>query len=478
MGAVIKTDGGGAMQNCTLNQAARRENARALAASIGLGVDAASELLDISIVVTHDVHDSSGHLLASEVVKLLARTISHVGTEIPSQMVAAEIVIGLASPRTQAPSLFISGNTTSVLISRTQASQNCYVTTHPILRLLSACYVAGATIKLAIGDVLPIPSSDPLLVEFSQFGLDLVALDNPIPLGKAYLAGAGAVGNGFLWALKYFKIDGELHVVDYDHVEDSNLNRQIWFDEEDINYQKAVQLSNKAQPFFPSLRLVPRVSRLQDLTEKSSGAWLPKLIVAVDSRLARRHLQNEFPREIFDASTTDIREVVVHHNKQPTRLACLSCIYSENEQEVSREEHIATHLGIPLDKIKQQIIDEESAQIISARFSDKFYDPIQLVGIAYDTLFKSLCGESALKTPEGRQIVAPFAFVSVLTGTILALEIARRLQPGGHNKNFNYWRVSPWTRPFSRGQQLISAQKSCNFCSQEEFNKIAEELWG
>lgn len=478
MGAVIKPDGGGAMQNCTLNPAARRENARALAASIGLGVDAASELLNISIVVTHDEFDSSGRMLAPELVALLARTVSYVGTEIPTQLVTTEIVIGQALPRSQAPTLFISGNSSSVLISRTQANQGCYVTAHPILRLLSACYVAGATIKLATEDVLPIPTPDPLFVEFSQFGLDLSALDNPISLGKAYLAGAGAVGNGFLWALRYLKVDGELHVVDYDHVEAGNLNRQIWFDDEDINQHKAMRLSNKAQSFFPSLKLRPRVSRLQDLPEKSGSAWLPKLIVAVDSRLARRHLQNEFPGEVFDASTTDIREVVVHHHKQPTQYACLSCIYSANEQEVSREEHIAAHLGIASNKIQQQTVDEEAAQLISARFSDKFHNPMQLVGIAYDTLFKSLCGEGALKTPEGKQIVAPFAFVSVLAGTILALEVARRLQPGGHVKNFNYWRVSPWTRPFIRRQQLISAQNNCDFCSQDELRKVTKNLWG
>ncbi|MFZ5530234.1 MAG: ThiF family adenylyltransferase, partial [Pseudomonadota bacterium] len=452
------------MQNNTLNQAARRENARALAAILERDIDTATELLDVNIVVTHSVNDTSASMLAEEVVALLTKTVSYASTEVPTKDATIEILIGNTLPRTQTPALYVSGDATSMSVSRSPATSNHFEIAHPILCLLSACYVASAALKLATRDTISIPSPAPLFLDFSQLGLNLNTLDTPISLGKAYLVGAGAIGNGFLWALRHLSVEGELHVVDYDHIEDTNLNRQIWFDEDDIGQLKVERLTEKAKSFFHFLKLVPRDKRLQELPEKNASAWLPKLIVAVDSRRARRSLQLEMPGEVFDASTTDIREIVLHYHKQPARHACLSCIYADDEQETSREKHIAEHLGITPEKVQEQIIDEIAARTIAERFNNKFSDPTALIGIAYDTLFKSLCGEGALKTPEGRQVIAPFAFVSVLAGTLLALEVARRHQLSCQGINDNYWRVSAWHPPIGRRRQLISAQEGCDFC--------------
>ena len=65
----------------------------------------------------------------------------------------------------------------------------------------------------------------------------------------------------------------------------------------------------------------------------------------MDSRRARRSLQMELPPSVFDASTTGVSEVVLHFNRQPSELACLSCIYPENERERAHEENVAEALG-------------------------------------------------------------------------------------------------------------------------------------
>lgn len=216
-----------------------------------------------------------------------------------------------------------------------------------------------------------------------------------------------------------------------------NLNRQIWFETDDIGRHKADRLVARAQPFFPHLVLDARRSRLQAVAEKSEAPWLKTLIVTVDSRRARRALQNECPGEVFDASTTDIREVVLHYHKQPTSAACLSCIYEPDAEETSREQHIAEHLGVSLAEVRSERISAASARIIAARFPRLSQEEIERT--AYDTLFKRLCGEGALTTLEGQRLVGPFAFVSVLAGTLLAIEVVRRRALGSHVLTDNYW---------------------------------------
>ncbi len=269
---------------------------------------------------------------------------------------------------------------------------------------------------------------------------------------------------------------GRFEIVDDDKVASGNLNRQIWFESDDINSPKAECLAEKAQPFFPRLTLVPRYSRLQDLPEKSEGPWLRRLVVAVDSRRARRSLQNEMPGEVFDASTTDIREIVLHHHIQPTDSGCLSCIYEPDNEELTREQHIADHLGVSVAMVRAERISVPAAEIIAQRYPGLV--TAQLVGTAYDTLFKQLCAEGHLGTVAGRQIIAPFAFVSVLAGTMLALELVRWLSDVQHTRNYNYWRISPWHPPLARRRVLRPRQPGCEFCGNAILRRVNAALWG
>ncbi len=312
-----------------------------------------------------------------------------------------------------------------------------------------------------------------LVIPFDQFGVHFDAFSAPINIGQTYLAGAGAIGNGFLWSARFLDVRGVIVIADDDVVSPGNLNRQIWFTKDDLDKPKANRIATLAQPFFQNLKLVPEKKRLQEL--RKDGPWLKRLIVAVDSRRARREIQNEFPGEVFDASTTDIREVVVHYHKQVTENACLSCIYEPDLEEASREAHIAEHLGVSVEEVRQERISEAAAQKIVTRVPKQ--DPQAIVGIAYDTLFKQLCGEGELKTLEGRRVIAPFAFVSVLAGALLVLEIVRRLGDSQRHRDFNYWRISPWHSPLSRRQQLRPKQPKCEFCSDHILSKVNASLW-
>ncbi|MDZ7650297.1 MAG: ThiF family adenylyltransferase [Cytophagales bacterium] len=276
---------------------------------------------------------------------------------------------------------------------------------------------------------------------------DKSIFEKKINIGKAYLAGAGAIGNSFLYALSTFHVEGELKVVDPDFVSAGNLNRCLLFEDGDIEKNKTDVLVQKMQPYLKDLKLIPLTQTLAKIPDNVGGAWLDKLIVGVDSRRARRNLQGEIPREVFDSSTTGISEIVIHHHKRPLKGACLGCVYVKEKQEEAHETHIAEALGVSLNKVKQQFIDEEAAELIALKYQINKCD---ILGVPYDTLFKQLCGEGKLMTAQNNQVLAPLAFVSALAGAFLALMLVEK-----HLKisDYNYWRLTPWANLNLRLQQ-------------------------
>lgn len=464
------------MPPVTLTTGAQRQNAATLAAALGLAEAHAAELLDLTVLVTADPADPTALALASDVVELLGRTVREVTREMSASPISAELVIGEASERTAAKHIFIQVNAHGATMSqdRPKSALPC-VPTRRLLCAWIACYACAVLLDRAIDADLPFNLPSPFKLPFAVLGLDIEVLDQPVDIGHTYLAGAGAIGNGLLWAARHLDLRGCLEITDDDQVDSGNLNRQVWFHEADIEAGKAERLAHHAQPFFPHLTLVPRPSRLQALQERSDGSWLPRLMVAVDSRRARRALQTEFPGEVFDASTTDIREVVVHYHRQPTDYACLSCIYAPDPVEFSREVHISEHLGVSVEEVRSERVTAAAAKRIHARFPH--LNVGHLVGLAYDSLFRSLCGEGTLKAVTQREQTAPFAFVSCLAGVMLAIELVRRIGHSNSERDFNYWAISAWHPPLARRRRLRAQQRDCAFCSNPTLRAVNASLW-
>jgi hypothetical protein len=265
-----------------------------------------------------------------------------------------------------------------------------------------------------------------------------------------------------------------MNIVDEDVVSDGNLQRCVFFNSNDVDLPKAVQLCKTAKTLFPNVALKAHTTRLQNVSaKKGGGPWLKRLIVGVDSPRARRSLQSEIPGEVYDASTTDISEVVIHFNRQPNEMACLSCLYHESPEEQAHEKHVADTLGVSIEEVKQSRISDTSASLICRRY--QHLKPAEVIGLAYDTLFKQLCSTGQLKTPAGRQVLAPFAFVSVLAGTLLAIEFVRRIQTD--NWPFNEWHVSPWAIPVLRLRRVSGKNPKCEFCGNPILAHVARQIW-
>ena len=452
-----------------------QENARTLASILGLDETEATALLQVSVLITVDKKDILSAFLAERLHELMTRTVSSVRDFIDADKEPAiEIVVGRRSPRSNAPKVRVFISNRSITIGTELILTNDPSHVHRAILLLGACYTAAFAMK-TLFQGLPGQNMHRLELNYHELlGRDLILLNNAVDLGSTCLAGAGAIGNAFLYALRYFTVQGQMNIVDPKTVRDGNLNRCMFFKPEDIGYYKAERLAKAAQPYFSKLELVPHNTIFRELPGRSDGPWLKRLVVGVDSRRARRTLQSEIPGEVFDASTTDIREVVLHFHRQPTTGACMSCIYYQELAELAHERHVAEVLGVLIEDVKTGFITEESARKICSKYVQ--FQPHQLVGNAFDTLFKQMCGEGKLKTVEDRQVLAPFSFVSVLAGTYQAIEFIRRVQKG-HEGLFNYWRLSPWASPQPRLRVVRPSRPDCEFCGDKLKKQITTTLW-
>ena len=442
-----------------------QENARMLASLLGIEEADAAERLDKTVRVTV----AAGFAVAGDEVRdLLDRTIRVAGLDEAEPDL--ELVIGPAEPATPGPHLYASLTQRGVIVDTIplRHSNEC---AHPLLIALAACYIAAAALHRVIGSSSLPRLALPLALDFAELGIPEGSLTTPLDISGTVLVGGGAVANGFLRALRHVPVRGILPVVDPKVVGEGNPNRCLYFTSDDVGLPKAPILAQAAQPDFRDLELKPHTCTFGELVAKTG--LVDTAIVTVDSRRARRSLQKEIPRRVIDASTTDARAVIVHSHSQPTDDACLACIYRHVPDEHARERSIAEGLGIEIETVREGFITADAAARIAKAHPS--VEAGKIIGKAYDTLFKELCSAQALLTPEGRQVLAPFAFVSVLAGVLLVIEL---LRTNHQTATTNYWTVDPWGAPIGRLRRLRPRVPDCEFCADDDARRLVHSLWG
>lgn len=442
---------------------AKRQNAMALASLTGLSEDEAARKLDFRVRITGDGEPATTfcgylHRIAGLTVEVI--------TEGPCDLA---IAVNGAAPVTAAKTLYIRIDAESLIVSETPPALEAHGGAPPDIGLrIAACYAAGVIVKQCVGDAIK-AGRLPFEVRFAKLGITHTLASTPIRLSDTVLAGGGGVSSGFLWALEGAIVSGDLDVADPKAVASGNFNRHLHFVETDLHQDKARIICQRAR--LPNLKLTPFVGTFGELVKKRGR--VKRVIVTVDSRNARRSIQNEMPLEVLDASTTDVSAVVVHSHRFPSEGACLACIYKHIPSEDERARSVAEGLGITVEEAKLELIDQPLAHKLAALHS---LDEAALVGTALNTLYRVRCGEGALRSAAGKQALAPFAFVSVLAGTFLALELMRFEAGATPRRLSNYFQLNPWFPPHGTRQRL-SKEPDCEFCSKPKVLEAMREVW-
>jgi molybdopterin/thiamine biosynthesis adenylyltransferase len=440
---------------------AKREDSMTLARLLGIAEDEAASRLASTVAITSG---AGAERVVTEFTAVIDRTL----TIVREGDANVEVVFGTEPAGRSAVQLFVSVDSDGLVISRQGPSRiaGC----HPLMQSISACYVAAVVVATAVH--LDKGQPMPFRVAFAALGVSAEMLGTTVNLEDAALAGAGAIGNAFLRALRQVDVQGTLTVVDPKKVAAGNINRCLYFTEESIGHQKAPELRDRARGDFENLHLDSYVGDFHDYVASRKLKRVRRVFVSTDSRRVRRNIQSELPLEVIDASTTDASEIIVHSHRFPTEDACLACIYRHNRDEASRERHIAEALGVELEDVLKQRIDEDVAAKIVAKYAD--LKAVDIIGTAFDSLFRELCSAQALKLPGQEQVLAPFAFISALAGCLMVVELLR-FEAG--DSQTNYFFTDPWLPPLAATRRPRGRAEECEFCSSTRNLEAMERLW-
>jgi molybdopterin/thiamine biosynthesis adenylyltransferase len=443
-----------------INSDAALQNSLMLARLLGEDApDQAFSLLNVTVQINYDHDHEQQRLFAQELHAQLKRTITTVRLR-KRKIPCIEVSINGG-----APLCWVSLTCTRTTISSRPTPSETFVAPDGPTRIIGASYACAFVVARIVNHPERISTPDPLVVERTSLPpLDTVM---HVDIGACWLLGAGAVGCAVLWAMRGLPVSGRIHVVDPKRVTPGNLNRQILFEESDVTEWKAEVAVARGNSLLQSLELVPHVETFQ---EAFAGQSVARVLVGLDSREVRQEVQREMPVEVFDASTTGAQEVIFHYNHLIEQRACLECVYPTRNDKLAQSRHIAEGLGLTLDEVQAPFITTEVAKRLAKNFPHLVAG--ELVGRAISSIYRENCAAAVLRAPDGEQFLAPFAFVSILAGTLLAMHLISHLQ--GFVAPYNFWPVSAWAPPFPPARELRGQRTGC-FCTSSAYRRVAEK---
>src|ERR1700728_3418992 len=190
---------------------AHQENAKALAALLGIDEADAALQLKLRIAVNFDATTFVSRTLGEHVIALLSRTVEYAGVPSEGQF-DVEIIIGPREPAVLAKLRVYAGQAAAIfVVDSGECLGSCDPATPPPFLVIEACRISAAAIRAAVGTSLPVGASGPIKLDWRDLlGPHGDSLAAPLDVGEAYLAGAGAVGHGFIYTLRYFDVRGRL----------------------------------------------------------------------------------------------------------------------------------------------------------------------------------------------------------------------------------------------------------------------------
>jgi len=268
----------------------------------------------------------------------------------------------------------------------------------------------------------------------SQPTTDNVTIDGT-DIGTAVLVGVGAIGNAATWALGRAPLSGELHLVDHQRTELSNLQRYVLCERDDADRSKVDLAEESLQS---GLRGISHDETWERFVAGHGHHW-DQVLVALDTAQGRRDVQASLPRWIANAWTQpgDLG-VSVHPWNESS--ACLACLYLPAGQAPGEDRVIGSALGLTSDMDLLQIrrllhtnspLPPELLGRVSAHLGVSPEELAPFSDRPLRTLYvEGLCGGAVLPLSRigspTQDVHVPIAHQSALAGVLLAGRLVAR----------------------------------------------------
>lgn len=257
-------------------------------------------------------------------------------------------------------------------------------------------------------------------------------------------------------------LNGELHLIDNDAIDDTNLNRYILMRRSDVGHAKpdvaAAALSGTGLTPLP----FPQSFEQFAATHPEP---IDLLLTPIDSEAGRRRLVSYLPREVLNAATGNSTVTLSRHGFGDGK-ACLSCLYLPQGEQLSTEARLAADMGLREDEVPELLaLNRPVGRDIVARVERHRGMPegslsefvCQHIQSFYQ---RAVCGSAPVSTAAGT-VVAPVSFISATAGVLLAVELVKRRAAAlSRYRLNNYFRIDTLAAPNPAFRQERSADSS------------------
>ena len=377
----------------------------------------------------------------------LVRLARQINPDIEIDTTAADttvcIAVGSTRPPVACPVVYVGSDGWVARLSR-DGPVGCGNSSNPFGAGAAACLAAANVFRLLFADQLPGGAPDAAL-SFSLLDCQpnharpTNPLLGPVDLGETHLVGFGAIGNGVAWVLARLRDDtGDLHVVDPQLIDLTNLQRYVLLTQSDVH---AVKVDAAAAALASSsLRVHPHHQSWGSYL-RQRGDWnLERVAVAVDSAVDRCAVQASLPRFLANA-WTQTGDLGVSRHRFVDSGACAVCLYLPESVQKSEDEVVADAIGLPgaVREVRALLatgapVQHDLIARIAAALSVPEEPLLQFAGRPLRAFYaEAICGGVILRLAHDRcggpnrdragYVDVPMAFQSALAGIMLAAEL-------------------------------------------------------
>lgn len=216
---------------------------------------------------------------------------------------------------------------------------------HPLAALAAACLAAAEVFRDAFAEHLPSPrpGNQPSGFNLITCGPETGQVPPPtaeLDVGTVHLAGAGAVGQACVLALKAANVRGHLIVVDPEALELSNLQRYVLSTLPDVGRTKVDLVEERLAG------TALRVSKVEGHWGRTpeTAPMRECVLVALDTAADRLSVAAGLHHTILNAWTQPADLGWSRHRNPPHGQPCLACLYMPQHERPSEDEQIAAAL--------------------------------------------------------------------------------------------------------------------------------------
>lgn len=228
-----------------------------------------------------------------------------------------------------------------------QTNSHAMTSPNALSALAAGALGVGELFRSVFKDFLPSGRRGPQpavlnLVTLDDSNKELPELPSTIDIETLHLAGAGAVGQAALFALRQLPILGRLVVVDPESIEVSNLQRYVLAMDGDVGMSKCAVAQRTFQGTNVDVVAVETVWG----NDEHSATGVKTVAVALDTSAARIGIQAGLPWAIYNAWTQPADLGWSRHERFGEE-PCLACLYTPSGLRPSQHELIARALHQP-----------------------------------------------------------------------------------------------------------------------------------